>query len=189
MTTICEAIKKDGNPCKCKAKNGTRYCGTHKNYYTLTTHMIKVYYPSGKEVDVKYRKNMDRFKEQLDEYETNIVKIFIEGEEDEPQELPQHLEHVFCLLEEPRYLKVGFVAVDEREDGDKQVRIVKEIRHPNDWQDRIVFETHILSSTGSLINNLGKSALSINKLHTKFYTTVNTSLTPQEFFDPENKIE
>jgi hypothetical protein len=183
MTSICEAKKKDGQPCKFKSKDGTKYCGVHKNYYLFTTPMIKVYYPSGKEVVVKYRKNMDRFKEQLEEYETNIVKIFIEGEEDEPQEMPEHLEHVFCLLEEPRYLKVGFVAVDEREDGTKHIRIVKEIRHPNDWQDRIVFETHIISSTGSLINNLGKAALSINKIHTKFYT--GTSLKPQDFVEPE----
>ena len=29
---ICQAVKKDGNPCKWKAKCDSKYCGVHKDY-------------------------------------------------------------------------------------------------------------------------------------------------------------
>jgi hypothetical protein len=147
----------------------------------MTTN-IKVYFPCGKSVDVKYRKRVAEFKKQIEEYKTHIVKIFITGQEDEPAELPENIEHVFCLLQNPRYLKVGFVATDKRENGDSHVRTITKIINPNAWMYRIIFDTCIISSSGYIISILGKASLSTNKLHSVFLTM--SSLKPEDFIEP-----
>lgn len=185
---ICQAVKKDGELCKNKAKIGTRYCGVHKNYYLFSDADVKVYYPCGKSVIVKYNKDIQKFKELLDEYKTHIIKIYIKGEEDEVTELPQHIESVYCLLENPRYLKVGFVAYNERDEWTKIKRYIINIYHANDYRDRVVFQSYIINENGDMINNLGKASLSINKIHTKFINT-NNLLAPQDFNESESESE
>ena len=188
---ICRATKKDGSPCKNKAKDGTRYCGVHKNYYLFSDADVKVYYPSGKSIEVKYKKDIEEFKKQLDEYKTNIIKIFIKGEEDEPKELPQHIESVFCLLENPRYLKVGFVAYQERDEWTKFKRIITKIYKPNPYRTSVDFSTYIIrdcKEEGIINSNIQKNTtITINELHTEFYHI--TGLTPLDFNEPESESE
>jgi len=184
MTTICEATKKDGCACKNKAKPNSHYCGVHKDYYLFTNPMIKVYYPCGKSVDVKYKKDVNDIKTQLDEYKTHIITIFIEGVEDEPNEIPPHLESVFCLLTEPRMLKAGYVATINRPDGDVMISTITDVQNYNDLLYRIFFLTRYVRSTdGVLVANAGMASLAINSLHSKFHS--NTFLKPTDFIDPD----
>jgi hypothetical protein len=183
MTTICEATKKNGCACKNKSKPNSHYCGVHKDYYLFSKPTIKVYYPCGKSVDVKYKKDIEDFKTQLDEYKTHIITIFIGGIEDEPTEMPPHLESVFCLLSEPRMLKAGYVATKNREDGDVMICTITDVQNYNDLLYRIFFLTRYIRSTdGVLVANAGMASLAINSLHSKFHS--NTSLKPEDFVEP-----
>ena len=182
MNTICEATKKNGCACKNKSKPNSHYCGVHKDYYLFTSPTIKVYYPCGKSVDVKYKKDIEDFKTQLDEYKTHIITIFIGGVEDEPTEMPPHLESVFCLLTEPRMIKPGFVARKTREDGDIQIHTITDVQNYNDLLYRVFFLTKLFSPDGAQIANMGMASLATNCLHSIFYSK--TGLKPEDFIDP-----
>ena len=186
MNTICEATKKNGCACKNKSKPNSHYCGVHKDYYLFSKPTIKVYYPCGKSVDVKYKKDIEDFKTQLDEYKTHIITIFIGGIEDEPTEMPSHLESVFCLLTEPRMLKAGYVARETRKDGDIHIRTITDVQNYKDLLYRIFFLTKLVSPDGTQIANMGMASLAINSLHSKFHS--NTSLKPTDFIDPEENL-
>ena len=60
---ICQAIKKDGNPCKYKAKCGSLYCGVHKNYVDTSKPLFTEDEPEG-EFTIKF-KSMDNINHSL----------------------------------------------------------------------------------------------------------------------------
>jgi len=140
---------------------------------------VWVNYPCGKKVKVNYKSNIGNFIRQLDEYNKYGISIFIEGGEDELENIPQNTTDVFCLLTTPSYLKKGeSVLFGQCGENLHHHIIIKKITSINQDKDRILLigdryrQTQYCDGKIWCYESSEHSTLIINKTHTKFITDV-----------------
>ena len=153
---------------------------------------VWVNYMCGKKVQVNYKGNIDNFIKQLDECNTYVISIFIEGCEDELHWLPQGIKEVFCLISPIVHLKEGYVCQHMSERGiDMTIMRIEKIKDFSKDKDQLVISGHTYEmglntfpATPRYIDS-GYRTIFINKTHTTILNE-DSCLGVDDFIDPQD---
>jgi hypothetical protein len=147
---------------------------------------VWVNYPCGKKVKVNYKGKVDNFIRQLDEYNKYGISIFIEGCEDELDNIPQNTTDVFCLLTTPSYLKEGESILCGGYYNNYNIHyhhIIKKITSINQDKDKILMVEDRYRQTDDskywVYESSDHHTIIVNKTHTKIITDVD--FVPSDF--------